>query len=225
MLTYFKKKEMMRPILSRYALLLIVLVACQSQEFEELNQLIELDDDSFEHLTQASSGATTGDWLILMTKDKECSTCSLIEKQLLKIATLKKGFMNVAKLITKDSPLTMQRFAVTKQPVLVFFRLGMQWTYAGPMEESKIVQFISGGYTQHKGKKVIKPLDWMDLWKEDFLTEFEASFNERRLPKNNVLIILLGGGLSLFMVVLGCLSSKKVTKEIKEGKKKAKKEQ
>lgn len=26
----------------------------------------ELNDESFEHLTQASSGATTGDWLILL---------------------------------------------------------------------------------------------------------------------------------------------------------------
>jgi hypothetical protein len=25
-----------------------------------------LDDDSFEHLTQAASGATTGDWLIVL---------------------------------------------------------------------------------------------------------------------------------------------------------------
>ena len=25
-----------------------------------------LNDDSFEHLTQASTGATTGDWLILL---------------------------------------------------------------------------------------------------------------------------------------------------------------
>lgn len=25
-----------------------------------------LDDDTFEHLTQAASGATTGDWLIIL---------------------------------------------------------------------------------------------------------------------------------------------------------------
>lgn len=29
-------------------------------------ELILLDDDSFEHLTQASTGATTGDWVVLM---------------------------------------------------------------------------------------------------------------------------------------------------------------
>ena len=28
--------------------------------------LIHLSDDNFEHLTQAATGATTGDWLVLM---------------------------------------------------------------------------------------------------------------------------------------------------------------
>ena len=30
------------------------------------DQLLLLNDDNFEHLTQAATGATTGDWLVLM---------------------------------------------------------------------------------------------------------------------------------------------------------------
>ena len=31
-----------------------------------VEDLIVLDDGSFEHLTQAATGATTGDWLVFM---------------------------------------------------------------------------------------------------------------------------------------------------------------
>ncbi|KAJ7393769.1 hypothetical protein OS493_003428 [Desmophyllum pertusum] len=37
-----------------------------------------LNDASFEHLTQASTGATTGDWLIVFSfteRDPECERC------------------------------------------------------------------------------------------------------------------------------------------------------
>ena len=33
---------------------------------EETAEPIKLNDDNFEHLTQAATGATTGDWLVLL---------------------------------------------------------------------------------------------------------------------------------------------------------------
>lgn len=38
--------------------------------------VIDLDKDNFEHLTQASTGATTGDWLIKVA-NFHCSTVSI----------------------------------------------------------------------------------------------------------------------------------------------------
>jgi len=188
--------------------LIIALVGGQNDEFDETTELINLNDDSFEHLTQASTGATTGDWLVLMTKDKKCSECEKIEKELKNVATLKKGFMNVAKLVTKLSPITLRRFGVSKKPILIYFHLGMQWTYKGDMKKDKIIDFISGDFAQQNGRRVVSPLDSIDIWKEDFMKELEAAYKEKRLPKNNVLLILSVGLLAGLMVVLGFITSK-----------------
>ncbi len=37
----------------------------------------ELNDNTFEHQTQAATGATTGDWFVLFVKD-ECPECELL---------------------------------------------------------------------------------------------------------------------------------------------------
>ncbi|PFX17881.1 Thioredoxin domain-containing protein [Stylophora pistillata] len=55
---------------------LLQLVICQVSWSDSTVKI--LDDNSFEHLTQASTGSTTGDWLIVFSfteRDPECAEC------------------------------------------------------------------------------------------------------------------------------------------------------
>ena len=45
---------------------LLMFLLCNFTYSETGNKVIELNDANFEHLTQASTGATTGDWLVLL---------------------------------------------------------------------------------------------------------------------------------------------------------------
>merc|ERR1712038_1942147 len=89
----------------------------------------DLTDTSFEHLTQAATGATTGDWLIHFFKD-ECKECSLLQARLETVACKNRGRMNVAR-VNKGTTgaVTGRRFEVGNVPALIFFRLGRMYRY------------------------------------------------------------------------------------------------
>lgn len=71
----------------------------------------ELTDDSFEHLTQASTGATTGDWLV-MFYSTDCVDCQRLQARWEAVGAELKSRMNVARInrqtqgnmLFKDTP-------------------------------------------------------------------------------------------------------------------------
>ena len=79
----------------------------------------DLTDTSFEHLTQAGTGATTGDWLVMFFKD-ECEDCKLLQARLETIACKNRGRINVAR-VNKGTTgaVTGRRFEVGAVPALV----------------------------------------------------------------------------------------------------------
>ncbi|XP_013782590.1 uncharacterized protein LOC106466835 [Limulus polyphemus] len=77
-----------------------------------------LDDTSFEHLTQASTGATTGDWLAVFT-DSTCEKGQALLAILESTAGSLKGKVNVAKIDKQKSPELVERFHVTKCPEIL----------------------------------------------------------------------------------------------------------
>ena len=79
----------------------------------------DLTDTSFEHLTQAATGATTGDWLVHFYKD-ECEECALLGARIETLACKNKGRINVAR-VNKGTTgaVTGRRFEVGAVPSLV----------------------------------------------------------------------------------------------------------
>ena len=55
----------------------------------------ELTDNTFEHLTQAATGATTGDWLV-MFYTPSCVLCARLTATMETLACKYRGRMNVA---------------------------------------------------------------------------------------------------------------------------------
>ena len=61
----------------RLALLLAGIAACASDESsEETDHVVRLNERNFEHLTQAATGATTGEWIVNFCKfDQDGDVC------------------------------------------------------------------------------------------------------------------------------------------------------
>ncbi|TRY69120.1 hypothetical protein TCAL_04112 [Tigriopus californicus] len=80
----------------------------------------ELTDTNFEHLTQASTGATTGDWFVMFIRD-DCEECDRMIARWETLACLHKGRLNVAR-INKSSTgaVTSRRFEVGIPPEYIF---------------------------------------------------------------------------------------------------------
>ncbi|XP_074661310.1 uncharacterized protein LOC141913977 [Tubulanus polymorphus] len=94
-------------------------------------QLKSLNDDSFEHETQAATGATTGDWLVIF-HDGEC----LKENMKITFETLATQFsheyVNTAMVNTKTNTRLKKRFGVKKCPEIYLFRKGKQYLFPMP---------------------------------------------------------------------------------------------
>jgi len=92
----------------------------------------ELTDSTFEHQTQAATGATTGDWLVMFFTSS-CHLCHRLTASLETVACKHKGRMNVAR-VNKETygEKTGRRFelGLEEKPDIIFFRLGKMYRYS-----------------------------------------------------------------------------------------------
>jgi len=120
----------------------------------------DLTDTTFEHLTQAASGATTGDWLVLFFTD-ECEKCAKMTAVLETLACKYRGRSNVAK-VNKQThgEKTGRRFelGIDNRPQIIFFRLQKMYRY--PLDNydvDSLENFISGFYKNYPAEPVPLP--------------------------------------------------------------------
>jgi hypothetical protein len=104
--------------------------------------VIQLNDNNFEHLTQATSGATTGDWFVMFGAPW-CSFCSEEMMVLNWNQTSRdlKGEVNVAYMDASNNPFTALRFNITAYPTFIFIRRGRAYVYTGLRYWKNMVAF------------------------------------------------------------------------------------
>ncbi|XP_065207456.1 thioredoxin domain-containing protein [Planococcus citri] len=89
----------------------------------------ELHDENFEHLTQVSTGATTGDWFILFYST-DCIECQNLQARWESVCAKLKTRMNVARINKQTMGKVIgRRFGVSKVPSFIFFRHGKMYRY------------------------------------------------------------------------------------------------
>ncbi|XP_014280654.1 protein disulfide-isomerase A4 [Halyomorpha halys] len=117
----------------------------------------ELSDENFEFLTQAASGATTGDWFIMFYTN-DCVDCQRLQARWEAVGAKLKTRLNVARLNKKTSAVTARRFNVAQVPYFLFFRLGKMYHYNIPKHDvPSFVSFASDWYKNAKSEKVPIP--------------------------------------------------------------------
>ena len=115
----------------------------------------ELDDSNFEHLTQASTGSTTGDWLIQFY-DSQCVDCNRLSATWETVGAKLKRRMNVARVNrgTKGI-LTAKRFKVEQAPEFIFLRGGKYYRYnLKKYDDESFVGFATSWYSRVAAEKV-----------------------------------------------------------------------
>ncbi|XP_068743689.1 thioredoxin domain-containing protein-like [Montipora capricornis] len=153
-----------------------------------------LNDESFEHLTQASTGATTGDWFIVFSftdKDPECAECKQADEAIAKAQEKLSHKLNFALVLPPKSKLTLKRFDVARWPFVILLKQGKQYTYfEGKMDEESFVKFIEQGYKLSPAQPVPPPVSKLDVFVEDLMGDVKHMIHMR---KNAAAVIFLAG--------------------------------
>merc|ERR1719334_677516 len=120
----------------------------------------ELTDSTFEHLTQAATGATTGDWLVMFFTSS-CTLCSRLTATMETLACKYKGRMNVAR-INKEThgEKTGRRFelGLEDKPDIILFRQGKMYPYTvAEYDPESLSLFMTEQYAQTESKSIPLP--------------------------------------------------------------------
>lgn len=120
----------------------------------------ELTDNTFEHLTQASTGATTGDWFVLFYTE-ECETCRRMAPGLDTVGCKLKGRSNVAR-VNKETygEKTGRRFGLglDANPAIIYFRLGKMYRYSlEKYDPESMTSFVNGFYKNYPAETIPTP--------------------------------------------------------------------
>jgi len=130
------------------------LVQCRESAVQELT------DTTFEHLTQASTGATTGDWFVMFYTD-ECELCKRMAAGLETLGCKLKGRSNIAR-VNKETygEKTGRRFELGLEsvPNLIYFRLGKMYRYTlEKFDPESMENFITGFYKNLPAESIPLP--------------------------------------------------------------------
>ena len=181
-----------------------------------LAEVVILDDSNFEHLTQASTGQTTGKWFVKFYASW-CGHCKTLAP---KWEELSNSFGDnndegivVAKVDAIANRDTAKRFQVKGYPYLVYIADGKLYPYKGARNVDDMKEFCITGYKQAEGlpvpppprvpsfversrKKLKKFVDSKPLLRM-LLEDFEHIVNIR---KNAAVVLLLLGAFVGFWV-------------------------
>ncbi|KAK9871296.1 hypothetical protein WA026_011565 [Henosepilachna vigintioctopunctata] len=115
----------------------------------------ELTDETFEHLTQAATGATTGDWFV-MFYTSDCVDCQRMQARWEAVGAKIKSRTNIARLNRATTgAATARRFDVYHVPAFVLFRQGKMYKYQiQKYDIDSLVSFAQDWYRNVQGERV-----------------------------------------------------------------------
>lgn len=155
----------------------------------------ELSDENFEHLTQASTGATTGDWFVFFNS-ADCVLCQRLYAVWESVGGKLKRKINVARVNALTAGVsTAKRFKVTKTPEFIFLRQGKVYRYTTEDYTPKaFIEFAEGGYRKDTQPESVPPLaGFMDELSLAHILEYVNSFGTLPLAivgTSSVLVLL-----------------------------------
>ena len=178
--------------------------------------LRDLNEDNFEHLTQASSGATTGDWLVAFGADTASWKSDVaIRTALDTVAAEYKHQLSVAFVDIAANPKLADRLKVAKPSsvgseapmTLRYFRLEKMYYYElNKRDFASLRTFVTGGYRHVKSEKVPTEPTPFDLLVENVVMKLKQ-FGYPSFVGTFILILAFTAAMSI-LIVLACCASR-----------------
>jgi len=172
--------------------------------------LRSLSEENFEHLTQASSGATTGDWLVAFV-DEGFQEDLASQLALDTIAAEYKHQLSVALVDINSSPKLAKRFKVSPLSsaslTLRYFRLEKMYFYEfDRMNFQTLKAFVTGGYRNVRVEKVPGEPTPFDQLVENVVVRLK-DLGYPNFIGTFILILAFTAAMSI-LIVLACCASK-----------------
>lgn len=163
----------------------------------------DLHEDSFEHLTQASTGATTGDWFVLFFKPGS-EDCMRILPSVESAAISLKHRMNFAKVDVEANKKLAERFKITACPYGILLKQGKMYPYEPrKFNPQSLVAFTETWFKNVKSSPVPKEPTAFDI-----LTESIALYIKQQVEGPNKSWMFISGIISvciLLVIMVICL--------------------
>lgn len=191
-------------------LFLSAIFASSSQKVVVVADVVVLDDDNFEHLTQASTGQTTGKWFIKFYASW-CAHCkSLAPKWREFSRELQQDYSEegivVAKLDAVANPITKERFGITGYPTLLYIVNGSVYKYQGPRQVDTLKQFVLGDYKKDDPiMSVPPPPSIVTQWRQKFQKLTKNNTHLKMLVDDFVHIVDYRKNAAVVLVVIGAM--------------------
>jgi len=175
----------------------------------------DLTEENFEHLTQASSGATTGDWLVAFGTDAASWRDAAAARLALDtIAAEYKHQLSVAFVDIKSNPKLAERLRVIPAPAsteksltLRYFRLEKMYSFElDKLNFQTLRAFVTGGYRHVKSEKVPTEPTPFDQLVESIVARLKQ-FGYPSFVGTLILILAFTAAMSI-LIVLACCASK-----------------
>jgi len=149
----------MNTFLNSIFLALSVLICVRSE-------VIELTDSNFEHLTQASTGQTTGKWFIKFYAPW-CGHCTNLIPTWEKLAKAiaddyEDEGINIAKVDATAESMVKDRFKVSGFPDLKYFADRKMYNYNGGRTLEDLLEFITEDYKNADSSPIPSEPNWFD---------------------------------------------------------------
>lgn len=176
----------------------------------------ELSDVNFEHLTQASTGATTGDWFVFFYSN-DCVICQRLYAVWEAVGATLKRRMNVARINRLENGMsTAKRFNVRESPEFIYIRQGKYFRYR--LKEYTPKSFIEFAQNIHLVKTKPEVVPPLSNPMNEFLNEnMKTILDHPQLYSYGIMGIAV---VALAAILCKCLCSKESPKkpELKKAK-------
>lgn len=164
-------------------------------------QYCGVDADNFEHLTQASTGATTGDWFIKFYAPW-CGHCKTLAPVWEDVAKELEGKVNVAKVDVMANRALGTRFEIQGFPTLKLLSKGQVYSYKGRRSKSDLVEFATGGFMISEPSVVPGEIGWFGEITQVYKHAYKQASKDLRNGSYFTADVILAIMPALFVVVL-----------------------
>ena len=150
---------LIKPFFSILGLLATLISYCAGE-------IVNLNDDTFEHQTQASTGMTTGSWFLLF-KAQNCPHCQKLVPEFVRLSEdeeLTERGLVLGTLDIMESPKTANRFMIRGFPTLMYLHKKKLYKYTGKRDYESMKEFISNGIDALEGEEIPLPPSQLEAW-------------------------------------------------------------